>query len=282
MLPRLMAFIRNRWHPLWRFRQSAVYRRFQNRFDCTVYTRIPETNLKVAVKLLRDASWVVTPAVLEPEIHTAVALVLDLLKPAIFWDIGANIGFYSWFVRRHQSVRQVIMFEPDPTNFALIMQTIRKNAIFDCMAINVALAESNGEAAFLIDRASGATGSLKSISQRKDEHSMHYAYQMSETITCRTATIDSLIASGVPPPDVMKIDVEGAEHLVLAGAEFCLINQRPALIIETSNVDLVRQLRDTGYTAFHIDLGNLLFLPVTPGTDLAPLRCAFSEYGHDT
>src|SRR5207253_1399605 len=129
MLSQLTSFIRHRWHPLWRLRQSPAFRHFQNRFDCTVHTRIPQTGIRVAVKLLRDASWIASPAALEPEIRAAFALVLDLVKPAVFWDIGANIGFYSWFVRRCPSVRQVVMFEPDPTNFALITRTIRENSI---------------------------------------------------------------------------------------------------------------------------------------------------------
>jgi FkbM family methyltransferase len=280
MLRRLMGLIRGRWHPLWRARQFPVYRRFQNRFDCTVYTQIPETNIKVAVKLLRDGSWIINPAVLELEIRAAFALVLDLLKPAVFWDVGANIGFYSWFVRQRSSVRQVVMFEPDPTNYGLIMRTIQRNAISDCTALNIALADCDGDSTFLVDRASGACGSLEAVSQRRDEHSMQYAYQTTETATCRTATVDDLIAGGVPPPELIKIDVEGAEHLVLAGAESCLARQRPALIIETSSGDLVRKLRGSGYTVFRIDAHNLLFLSVMPGVDLTLVRRTLSEYSY--
>jgi FkbM family methyltransferase len=277
MLTRLTSFVRTRWHPLWRLRQLSAFRRFQRRWDWSVYTRIPETDIRVAVKLLRDASWIFSPANVEPEIRMAFALVLDLLKPATFWDIGANIGFYSWFVRRRPSVRQIVMFEPDPTNFALITRTITKNAISDCQAMNVALADQPGEASFLVDRASGATGSLEATSHRENEQSLQHAYQMSETITCRTATIDELIAEGFPQPSLIKIDVEGAEHLVLAGAKSCLARHRPIIIIETSNTDLVRGLLATGYSAFRIDHGNLLFVAATD-SDLTSLHRAFPKY----
>jgi FkbM family methyltransferase len=278
MLSRLTSFLRSRWHPLWRLRRLAAYRRFQNRFDCTVYTRIPETGLKVAVKLLRDASWIATPSSIEPEIRKAFALVLDILQPAVFWDIGANIGYYSWLVRRHPSVKEVCLFEPDPTNYGLIVKTIEKNALRNCRAMNMALADRCGEMTFLVDRASGATGSLEATAHRANESSLHHAYRMNETITCRVTTVDRLIADGVPSPGLLKIDVEGAEHLVIAGAESCLAQARPALIVETANPDLVRRLRETGYHAFRIDAENALFFPAAANLDPAPLSRAFSSY----
>lgn len=232
----------------------------------------------MAVKGLRDASWIASPTSLEPEIRLAFELVLDYLRPSVFWDIGANIGFYTWLVRRHPSVQEVVMFEPDPTNFALITNTIRKNSILNCRPMNLALSDRCGEMTFLLDRASGATGSLEVASQRENKYSLHHAYQMLETITCATATIDSLIIDGLPPPKLMKIDVEGAEQLVLAGAETLLAKGKPTLIVETSNIEVVHRLRDTGFRVFQIDAGNFLFVP-GEGVDVEPFVTAFSEYG---
>lgn len=278
MIKSLIKLIRDRWHPLWRLRQLYAYREFQHRFDFTVYTRIPETGIRVAVKGLRDATWIAAPTMLEPEIRSAFGLVMEYLKPSIFWDIGANIGFYTWLIRQYPSVTQVVMFEPDPTNFALINDTIRKNSILDCRPMNVALSDQSGTTTFLLDRASGATGSLEATSQQENKYSLHHAYKMTETIAISTATIDSLIAEGLPSPEFMKIDVEGAEHLVLAGGENCLTSAKPVLIVETSNTDLVRHLRNKGYRAFRIDAGNILLIPAASGVDFGPFIDAFSEY----
>jgi FkbM family methyltransferase len=203
---------------------------------------------------------------------------LDTLRPSVFWDIGANIGFYSWLVRQHPAIQQVVMFEPDPTNFALITKTIRKNSILNCRPMNIALSDRCGETTFLLDRASGATGSLEATSHRDNKHSLHHAYQMTETITCATATIDSLISDGLPAPQLMKIDVEGAEHLVLAGAASSLTSGQPALIVETANTDLVGCLCKLGYRAFHIDATNALFISAALGIDFRPFMSAFPEY----
>jgi FkbM family methyltransferase len=256
-----------------------MYRRVQNRLDFTVFYEIPGTNLRVALKFLRDASWIMASASLEPEVRNAFRVILDLFKPTIFWDIGANIGFYSWFVRLHPTIRRVVLIEPDPTNFALITRTIHKNALSDCQPFNIALSNVAGSASFLVDNASGATGSLESTSHRSNKHSLHHAYNMRETINCRTETIDGLISNGAaPPPEFIKIDVEGAEHLVLEGGWGCLLQYQPIMIIETSNVDLAQRICLQGYSAFRIDAGNLLFIPTANNDQLSVVSQAFQDY----
>jgi len=281
MLAPLLSFIRDRWHPLWRLRRFRLFREFQKLCDFTVYTRIPHTDLDVAIKFVRDANWIATPAAVEGQIQRAFTLVLDLLRPAVFWDIGANIGFYSWFVRRHSSIREVVMFEPDPVNFSLIQKTIRKNSITNCRAVNAALSNRAGEALFLLDPASGAAGSLDEVSLQENEASLHNAYQLEETIQCRTVTIDALISDGTPAPDLLKIDVEGAEHLVLEGGQNCMTNHRPAMIIETGNDNLVRQFQEKSYVVFRIDQGNLLFVPIREGMNMAAIERAFPRYSQE-
>lgn len=224
------------------------------------------------MKLLRDASWLAID--LEPRVEAAFDLVLNVTNPKVFWDVGANLGFYSWLVRQHPSVQQVVLFEPDPTNFGLITKTIRRNGVLNCRPMNLALSDVTGCALFLVDRASGATGSLGSVSNANNPRSLQYDYQMSETINALTTTVDSLISEGLPTPDLIKIDVEGAEHLVLAGAENCLTKSRPVLILETSNLKLLRQLRDKGYSLFRIDEGNFLCASAESLTELVPFEQA--------
>jgi FkbM family methyltransferase len=260
MLSAIVAHLRQKYHPLWRLRKSSGFRRFQKWIDFPVYTSIPETHLKVAVKCIRDSSWIWSPQGIEPEIRLAFHHVLAHLQPRTFWDIGANIGFYSWIVRQADSIDHVVMFEPDPTNYALIFRTLKANSLSDCRVMNVAMAGHDGQATFLVDHASGATGSLESTASCDNPHSLQHAYGMSETITCRTVTMDRVIAEGVPAPDFIKVDVEGAELLVLSGGMDLLRGSHPTMVIETGNEDVINQLKEIGYATFQIDQGNWLFI----------------------
>lgn len=78
-------------------------------------------------------------------------------------------------------------------------------------------------------------------------------------------------------PDFLKIDVEGAEDLVLAGGQSCLLRHRPFMIIETANDGLIRRIADMDYFVARLDGGNLLFVPNRPGRDLAPFRSLSPE-----
>jgi len=71
----------------------------------------------------------------------------------------------------------------------------------------------------------------------------------------RVARLDTLVASGeLPPPRVMKIDVEGAETLVLDGAEQVLRDHHPELAIELHSIDksahVLNVLERHGYACF--------------------------------
>jgi FkbM family methyltransferase len=273
MMGRVLSLVRNRWHPLRKLRKLAAFRCFQNRFDLTIHRRVSGTRIRMAMKLLRDATWLVMS--LEPRVSIAFELVLNTVKPKVFWDVGANLGFYSWLVRQHPSIQEVILFEPDPTNFDLITRTIQKNRVLNCRPMKLALSDARGYAPFLIDRASGATGSLGCVSNVNNALSLQYDYRMGETITSRTATVDGLIEDGLPPPDLMKLDIEGAEHLVLAGAENCLRQNRPALILETSNSSLLRGLSEKGYSVFRIDAGNFVCIWARSEDDLGQFKRVF-------
>lgn len=260
MVKRALQYIRKRWHPLWRLRRSPVYRSFQNRFDVVYFTSIKGINTKVAVKFLRDLTWVLDSSILEPEINAAFKLVLDTLKPRVFWDIGANIGYYSWVVRHYPSIESIVLFEPDPVNYSLIQKTINKNRFMNCEAINVAVSDQVGNVTFVVDQASGATGSIKSVSTSDDETTLHADYGMgNNSIRVKTITIDSF-SWNRSLPEFIKIDVEGAEHLILNGAKTIFCTYHPTLIIETKNSDFIRQLVAMGYTAFRVDNENLVFV----------------------
>ena len=109
----MINYIRKRFHPLWRLRQWAWYRKVQERVDPDVAIRM--NGLKVYLKLLRDLSLILPHQGKENATKEAFALLLGWGHPVdVFFDVGANIGTYSWLAKDRQ-VNDIFMFEPDRT-----------------------------------------------------------------------------------------------------------------------------------------------------------------------
>jgi FkbM family methyltransferase len=127
----------------------------------------------------------------------------------VVWDVGANHGFYSaTFARRYPNVR-VEAFEPVPRTFAALQRNIERNRVSPQVHLHQhGLSDHSGEATFYFYGAGSGNGSLRDLSGREDV----------EEYTVQLRVVDDLVAEGVPAPDFMKIDVEGAELLVLHGA----------------------------------------------------------------
>ena len=257
----MINLIRKKFHPLWRLRKNSAFRKFQERYDRTVYTRLPETNLRVAIKLLRDASWLTNSQNLEPEIKQIFLAIYKAIHPQVFWDIGGNIGFYSWFTRYHCASAEIVILEADQTNDALLRATIKKNRLDRVRVIHAAASDHVGSLEFLTDNISGATGAIKSVSAVENRSSLHHAYGLKKVVEVKSITLDSLLEETSSPPNLIKIDVEGAEHLVLHGGEKMLRSCSPVIIMETQQSELLEWLLTFHYRVLRIDAGNVLCLP---------------------
>ncbi len=121
------------------------------------------------------------------------------------WDVGANIGYYTrLFSQRVGGNGSVFAFEPSPVNFARLTESCAD--LYNTTLIQFALGRENGKLSFQqgideLGATSRVTGSAGGGGQMVD---------------VRSAI--SLIAQGeVPPPNAIKIDVEGFEYEVLEG-----------------------------------------------------------------
>ncbi len=120
------------------------------------------------------------------------------------YDIGANVGFYTLLASALAGPRgRVVAFEPLPRNLEFLRAHVAMNGMTNVVIRSVALADHPGTRPF--DDTPGPSEA-------------HLAARGSLTVEC--ATLDALVAKGeIPPPDVIKMDVEGAELLVLRGGE---------------------------------------------------------------
>lgn len=166
------------------------------------------------------------------------------------WDVGANVGLWSLFLASlTPPVERVVCFEPDPYNLRFLRRNCELNALSGRMTVrDVALSSEAGQATFFADAVTGKTGSLE---EGSDFIGQYYGAKRSP-ITVTLTTIDLEVENGAPPPDFMKVDVEGHELDLLKGARRTLESRHPALIMEvTRNAEEVnRFLRDLGYNLY--------------------------------
>jgi FkbM family methyltransferase len=130
------------------------------------------------------------------------------------FDIGAHVGFYSLLSAvLSEPDGRVFAFEPVPQNAANLRRHVALNHVA-VEVIEAAVADREAEGRFEVG-ADSYTGSLGD-----------------QGAPVRVVTIDALcITAKLPKPDVVKIDVEGAEALVLRGARETIRLAHPVIFV---------------------------------------------------
>jgi FkbM family methyltransferase len=179
--------------------------------------RGPLRGKKWLVSSQRHAFWL---GAYEPEMQR---LFVKVVKPGgVFYDIGANVGFYSLLASQLVGVGKVIAFEPSPENVRYLRRHLDLNRCSNVQILDLAICDREGYAHFAEDGA-GSMGRIES----------HGSLQV------RTSTLDALLrAQTIPPPDYLKMDIEGAEFQALSGAAHCFQQHKPVLFLATHGKEI--------------------------------------------
>ena len=154
------------------------------------------------------------------------------LRPGMtYYDVGANVGFFAVIAARLVGPSgRVVCFEPLPDNARQIEYNAALNQFSNITVRCEALGGSNRTEVFQTS-AEPTWGMLATVGKAPE--------QVSGEIKVNVQTLDSLSASGdLPRPDVIKMDIEGAEEEALEGAAGVLQDSRPLLIIELHRTNL--------------------------------------------
>jgi FkbM family methyltransferase len=154
----------------------------------------------------------------------------------VFVDVGANDGYYTLFAaRRVGPGGRVVAIEPSSRERAHLERNLARNGIDNVEIVPAALGAAAGHADLHL--AHGAhTGHNTLGSFAHDD----VVPDSLERVTLDT--LDAVVARlGLPRVDVVKIDVEGAEAGVIAGARTVLTTMRPVLMMELSDSALRAQ-----------------------------------------
>jgi FkbM family methyltransferase len=170
------------------------------------------------------------------------------LKPGLtFFDIGANVGFVTLIAARAVGPSgRVVAFEPVPENVAAIRENLALNGIDWVDVRETAVGLQSGSASLIVSDVS-AFSRFADVSVPTGAR---------ETIEVPVEVVDELLSAGaVPAPDVIKIDVEGAELQVIEGARQTLSAHRPVILCEVHdcNAEYVELMRSLGYEPINLD-----------------------------
>jgi len=159
-------------------------------------------------RLQRDKVW---------EENTTQFVRQHLKAGQMFVDVGANVGYFSVLASRIVGDHgQVLAFEAAADNFALLQENLVANGCSNVAAQQIAVSNTDGQSLLLRKPDAGhhtLIGDDKHIG--------------SEVVPC--AMLDSLLK--LVQPDMVKIDVEGAERMVLEGADTLLKTREPLTLI---------------------------------------------------
>ncbi|MGC1414514.1 MAG: FkbM family methyltransferase [Candidatus Acidiferrum sp.] len=161
----------------------------------------------------------------EPEFSRAVTSAAKQGMTVI--DIGAHIGFHTLlFAKCVGPTGRVFSFEPLPENFDLLRKNVELNNLTQVRAFDKAVFSRAGEITISVpdDQPNSGNGSAcleKGVKQFR----------------VNAVSLDAFCEEFSIRPDILKMDVEGAEYEVLKGAERVIAQFRPMLLIELHHFD---------------------------------------------
>ena len=183
------------------------------------------TGLLVAtpdVPMAHSQSGLIVRGVLEVPVQEALRRTLP--TGGVLYDVGANVGFFSMLAARIVGQNgRVYAFEPAPRNAEAIRRGAAANEFANIEVIERAAFEHSG---------SGRLQLVEDLSWSKLEDAG--PHELTETVVeVELVAVDDLVGRGeLRAPDVVKIDVEGAELEVLRGMRKTIAEHSPVIVCE--------------------------------------------------
>lgn len=179
-------------------------------------------------------------------------LIKNLGKDDVFYDVGANFGFYTYLAS--DLCRETHTFEPMPWLADVIRGNVRKN---DTVVVNAtALSDKNGTIDFYItDSTMVSTINASVVELYSSLHTHTF-----KKISVPTTTLDDYVAMHAKPTFI-KIDAEGAEEQIIKGGSDFLSSNAPVLAMEIwgkgnkweLSMSAAEKLREMGYQSYRLD-----------------------------
>lgn len=193
--------------------------------------------------LFVGAPWARTP--LEP--HTARVVDTMVTCGQVAYDVGANYGLVAMHLaQRVGPTGRVEVFEPNPALQSMLERTLA--AVPYATLHRVAVSNANGTVTLHVPE----DHSMGSLARWHATHGQAGA----TAHPCRAVALDTYIdEAGLPAPDFLKVDVEGAERLVFEGARGLLDRADAPIVLFEENAAAARSLGHDQSAARRLLLG---------------------------
>lgn len=175
-----------------------------------------------------------------------------------FFDIGANIGWYSIHMAVARRNARVFSFEPLPKTFHSLQGNVALNTVPNIALHPFGFSDQEGAFPFYYYAQGSGNASGANLSGRDNV----------ETVQCEVKTLDGFTASTGNRVDFIKCDVEGAELMVFRGGRQTLERDKPIVFSEILRKwsakfhydpnEIFALFRQLGYRAFSVHDGSLV------------------------
>lgn len=171
----------------------------------------------------------------------------------VVWDIGANVGLFTFAAASVAGTTgYVLAIEADIWLVELLRKSVqtRPEASAECEVLSAAVSDSVDLSRFQIAARGRSTNHLAGVNGSSQTGGVR------NSVLVNTVSLDWLLER-LPAPQVLKIDVEGAEYQVLNGALKLLSTIRPTILCEVTSgsaPQVGELLRKHGYEMFDLDI----------------------------
>jgi len=187
----------------------------------------------------------------EPELQDAMR---RFIQPGwVVYDVGANIGYISLLLGRTVGLQgRVFAFEALPANISRLERNLAQNQMTNRVKVISGAVSDRQEAQRFLVHVSTSMGKVSGSAGREE------AYQ--EEILVPGIQLDTFVyTQGNPPPNAIKMDIEGGEILAIQGMQLLISRAHPVLLIELHGPEAIQAvgsiLLEADYTLLQMKQG---------------------------
>jgi FkbM family methyltransferase len=196
------------------------------------------------------------------ETNVARAIAETCQKGWVVWDCGTHLGYYTnLFARLVGPSGKVVAFEPDPRNIQKTKDNLERNHFSNVEFVQAAIAGATGEIDFTISNDTNSHIAGAYIGLDYEDYSTRERHDDSIRVRCLSLD-DAYSSDSIPKPNIIKIDIEGAELQALPSAYNLARQLKPLIILELHNPECDAAAwkfsQDVGYALRSLDTGETI------------------------